>query len=109
LRAAEAQGPSDGGAVFAPDGTFVAFNHKAHVADNLIGCSTCHPYARHSAVAGIISMAGCVGCHKFVYKEKPAIRAIAAAVAAGRRWSSRASSASRTTSTSATSATSRAG
>jgi len=40
-------GEPDAGPVIAADGTFTKFNHKVHVTDNLIGCSTCHPYARH--------------------------------------------------------------
>ena len=69
----------DGGPVFAADGTFVGFDHRAHVTDNLIGCSTCHPFARHSPVAGLAPMSVCMGCHKFVSKEKPAIQALKAA------------------------------
>jgi hypothetical protein len=81
---AQAQGPPDGGAIFDSGGAFVAFNHKVHVTENLIGCSVCHPYARHSAVAGLVSMAGCMGCHRFAGREKPAIRALAAAFAEGK-------------------------
>jgi hypothetical protein len=77
-------GEPDAGAVIAADGTFTKFNHKVHVTDNLIGCSTCHPYARHSAVAGIASLATCMGCHKFAGKEKATIQAIQAAAEAGR-------------------------
>jgi hypothetical protein len=80
---AQASGP-DGGAVIAPDGTFTRFNHKVHVTENLIGCGTCHPYARHSAVAGLASLATCMGCHKFAGKEKPAIQAIQALAEAGK-------------------------
>ena len=76
---AQQAAPPDGGPVFAPDGTFVAFNHRVHVTDNLIGCSTCHPYARHSAVAGVAPMSVCMGCHKFAGKDKPAIQALKAA------------------------------
>ncbi len=72
-------GQPDGGAVIAADGTFTRFNHKVHVTDNLIGCSTCHPYARHSSVAGVASLSTCMGCHKFAGKEKAAIQAIRAA------------------------------
>ncbi|HET7786155.1 MAG TPA: cytochrome c3 family protein [Myxococcales bacterium] len=64
------------------DGVFTAFNHRVHVTDNLIGCGTCHPYARHSAVAGVASLSRCMGCHKFAGKDKPAIQAIAAAARA---------------------------
>jgi cytochrome c7-like protein len=64
------------------DGVFTAFNHRVHVTDNLIGCGTCHPYARHGPVAGVASLATCMGCHKFAGKDKPAIQAIAAAARA---------------------------
>src|SRR5919109_4131227 len=74
----------DAGAVIAPDGTFTKFDHKVHVSDNLIGCSTCHPYARHSPVAGLASMATCMGCHKFAGKDKSSIQVLAAAAAAGK-------------------------
>lgn len=77
-------GEADAGSVIAPDGTFTKFNHQVHVTDNLIGCSTCHPYARHSSVAGIASLATCMGCHKFAGKEKETIKAIRAASEAGR-------------------------
>ena len=77
-------GQPDAGPVIAADGTFTKFNHKVHVTDNLIGCSTCHPYARHSAVAGVASLATCMGCHKFAGKEKESIQAIRAASEAGR-------------------------
>lgn len=73
---------ADGAAPVAKDGTFVAFDHRIHVTDNLIGCGTCHPHARHGPVAGIASLATCMGCHKFAGKDKPAIRALAAAAAA---------------------------
>jgi hypothetical protein len=78
-RAQAAAEVADGGSVFAADGTFVKFNHRVHVTDNLIGCSVCHPYARHSAVAGLASMATCMGCHKFAGADKPAVQALRAA------------------------------
>ncbi len=42
------------------------FSHRVHAGDNRMGCTSCHPYAERSAVAGIPSMARCQGCHKFV-------------------------------------------
>ncbi len=83
----QGQGAADAGAqeqVFDANGNFVAFNHRIHVADNQIGCTTCHVYAQHSRVAGLISMSGCMGCHKFVDRQKPAIQALASAAAAGK-------------------------
>lgn len=76
---ASAEPPAGQGAIFAADGTFAKFDHRVHVTDNLIGCSTCHPYARHSAVAGIASTSTCMGCHKFAGKDKPSIQALRAA------------------------------
>jgi hypothetical protein len=80
----QAAEPPDAGPPIDGAGIFTQFNHRVHVTDNLIGCSTCHPHARHSPVAGIISMAGCMGCHKFAGKEKTSIQALGAEAAAGR-------------------------
>ena len=81
--AVQAAQPVDGGTPpVDAQGIFVAFDHEVHVSQNLIGCSTCHPYARHSQVAGLASTATCMGCHKFVSRDKPAIQALAAAWAA---------------------------
>jgi hypothetical protein len=54
----------------------VAFSHKVHAGANQIGCTMCHSYATHSPTAGIPSLARCVGCHKFVDKDKPEIQAM---------------------------------
>jgi hypothetical protein len=81
---AQASGEPAAEPIIAADGTFTRFNHRVHVTDNLIGCSTCHPYARHSPAAGIASMATCMGCHKFAGKDKPPIQALRAAAAAGK-------------------------
>jgi hypothetical protein len=62
----------------------VQFSHKTHVGDNLIGCGVCHPYARHSPNAGLAPESTCMGCHKFVSKQKPDIQKLAAAFTAGR-------------------------
>jgi cytochrome c7-like protein len=70
--------------IISADGTFTKFNHRVHVTDNLIGCSTCHPYARHSSVAGLASLATCMGCHKFAGKDKATIQVLRAAVGAGK-------------------------
>ena len=48
----------------------IRFNHKVHATDAAIGCTSCHAYAERGPVAGIPSMARCLGCHKFV-KEDP--------------------------------------
>jgi hypothetical protein len=49
----------------------IRFSHKIHATDAAIGCTSCHVYAERGPVAGIPSMARCLGCHKFV-KEDPA-------------------------------------
>ena len=48
----------------------IRFSHKIHATDAAIGCTSCHVYAERGPVAGIPSMARCLGCHKFV-KEDP--------------------------------------
>jgi hypothetical protein len=48
----------------------IRFSHKVHATDASIGCTSCHTYAERGPVAGIPSMARCLGCHKFV-KEDP--------------------------------------
>jgi hypothetical protein len=54
----------------------VPFDHRLHAGQNQIGCTLCHAWAEHAAVAGVPSMARCVGCHKFVDKPKPDVQAI---------------------------------
>jgi hypothetical protein len=54
----------------------VSFSHRIHAGVNRIGCPMCHAYAEHSRVAGIPSMARCVGCHKFVAKDKPDVQLV---------------------------------
>jgi hypothetical protein len=60
---------------------FTRFSHEKHVAENLIGCGTCHPYARHGPVAGLVAASTCVACHKFVGKDKPEQQAVVKAFA----------------------------
>jgi len=52
--------------------TPIAFNHKAMVQAG-IPCLFCHAGARNSPVAGIPSMEKCVGCHKVIKTDLPAI------------------------------------
>lgn len=51
------------------------FSHKVHVAENVMGCTACHPGAEREAVAGVPSVQRCQGCHKFVKQdpERPAM------------------------------------
>ncbi|HEX9604702.1 MAG TPA: cytochrome c3 family protein [Myxococcales bacterium] len=62
----------------------LAFSHEAHVAQNQIGCGVCHPNARHAPVAGLTAMSTCVGCHKFVARDKPEVQKLLQAFADGR-------------------------
>jgi hypothetical protein len=66
----------------------VPFSHKAHAGDCKIPCLACHAFADQSPVAGIPSGRKCMGCHKFVAKEKPGVRILAARVKAEQplRW-----------------------
>jgi cytochrome c7-like protein len=66
----------------------VTFDHTIHAGKYGIPCLDCHVYADKSPVAGIPSGRKCMGCHKFVAKEKPTIQALAQRVEAGQplRW-----------------------
>ncbi len=66
----------------------VAFDHTIHAGTYGIPCLDCHVYADKSPVAGLPSGRKCMGCHKFVAKDKPTVQKLAARVAAGQslRW-----------------------
>jgi hypothetical protein len=66
----------------------VTFDHTIHAGKYAIACLDCHAYADKSPVAGIPSGRKCMGCHKFVAQDKPAIQALARRVEAGEslRW-----------------------
>jgi hypothetical protein len=66
----------------------VPFDHTIHAGLYRIPCLDCHAYADRSPVAGIPSGRKCMGCHKFVAKDKPAIATLASHVEAGEplRW-----------------------
>jgi hypothetical protein len=51
------------------------FSHRVHAGEQQIGCTTCHAWADRAAVAGIPSVARCLGCHKFVRQDpkRPAL------------------------------------
>ena len=70
----------------APDRQPLPFSHRVHVEKSQIGCTMCHAYAEHSLVAGVPSMARCVGCHKFVSKDKPDVQALVKANDEGRAF-----------------------
>lgn len=52
----------------------IAFSHKIHAGDNKIRCQYCHVNARRASVAGIPSVARCMGCHKITAANKPEIK-----------------------------------
>jgi hypothetical protein len=66
----------------------VPLDHSIHAGKAGISCLACHAYADKSPVAGLPSGRKCMGCHKFVAKEKPGVQLLARRVAEGRplRW-----------------------
>lgn len=61
----------------------VPFDHTIHAGQYGIPCLDCHVYADRSPVAGLPSGRKCMGCHKFVASDKPAIQKLRERVAAG--------------------------
>ena len=58
-------------------GDLIPFDHSLHVGKYGMQCLGCHVDARISTTAGIPSVRKCMGCHKFVSKDKPAIQTLA--------------------------------
>lgn len=52
----------------------IEFPHNLHAGDRQIPCQYCHSSARRSPSAGIPSLNTCMGCHKYVRTDKPAIK-----------------------------------
>ena len=52
----------------------LAFSHRVHAGDNKMPCLYCHVNARRSNVAGIPSVARCMGCHKITAANKPEVQ-----------------------------------
>lgn len=52
----------------------IAFSHRVHAGVNRIPCLYCHANARRASVAGIPSVARCMGCHKITAAAKPEIK-----------------------------------
>ncbi len=71
-------------------GASIPFDHATHAGEYEIACLGCHVYADTSPNAGLPSVRMCMGCHKFVAKDKPAVQALAALFAQGEapRWRS---------------------
>jgi len=61
----------------------VPFDHTIHAGKYEIPCIDCHAYADKSAVAGLPSGRKCMGCHKFIDKDKPGVQRLASRFAAG--------------------------
>jgi hypothetical protein len=51
----------------------IAFKHQVH-AEAEIGCLFCHPNALRSDIAGIPSVARCVGCHQTIADDSPGVK-----------------------------------
>jgi len=66
----------------------VPFDHTVHAGTYEIPCLGCHVYADKSPTAGLPSVRKCMGCHRFVGKDKPGVRALAALFEDGKapRW-----------------------
>ncbi|MFQ5847245.1 MAG: cytochrome c3 family protein [Candidatus Methylomirabilales bacterium] len=52
----------------------IAFSHRVHAGQNQIACLYCHANARRSSVAGIPSVARCMGCHKITAANKAEVK-----------------------------------
>jgi hypothetical protein len=59
------------------------FSHQLHSGDHHIPCQYCHAGVQRSTEAPIPPLNVCMGCHAVVAKDKPDIKALAAAYAAG--------------------------
>ena len=66
----------------------IPFDHRIHAGDCGIPCLSCHVDAVRSPVAGLPSGKKCMGCHKFVAKDRPGVQVLAARVGAEQplRW-----------------------
>jgi hypothetical protein len=52
----------------------IPFSHKLHAGDRKIPCEYCHSAARRSASGGVPPTNTCMGCHKVVRTDRPAIQ-----------------------------------
>jgi Cytochrome c7 and related cytochrome c len=64
-------------ATASPPAGELSFDHSVHAGKYGMQCLDCHPYADKSPVAGLPSERKCMGCHKFVAKDKPAVQLLA--------------------------------
>ncbi len=61
----------------------LAFDHTIHAGKYGMQCLDCHVYADKATSAGLPSGRKCMGCHKFVAKDKPAVQLLAKRVEEG--------------------------
>lgn len=61
----------------------IAFPHDRHIAKGGMDCQYCHSAARNSIHAGVPEIYTCMGCHRYVLKDSPEIKLIAAYAARG--------------------------
>jgi hypothetical protein len=54
------------------------FSHKLHAGENQIPCLYCHGEARRSAIAGVPAVSRCIGCHRGLKVDTPAIQTLKA-------------------------------
>ncbi len=87
--------PADAAAVADPGATpapglpgEVFLDHSVHAGQAKIPCLACHVWADRSPVAGLPSGRKCMGCHRFVAKDKPGVQLLARRVEDGTplRW-----------------------
>jgi Cytochrome c7 and related cytochrome c len=55
----------------------VPFDHSIHAGTYRMACLSCHVDADKSTTAGLPSVRKCMGCHKFVDTQKPAVQELA--------------------------------
>ncbi len=53
----------------------IAFKHQVH-AEAEVSCLFCHPNALRSDIAGIPSVARCVGCHQTIASDSPDVKLV---------------------------------
>jgi hypothetical protein len=56
----------------------VPMDHSLHAGKYQIGCLYCHASADDATSAGLPSVRKCIGCHKFVGKDLPGVKALTA-------------------------------
>jgi len=71
---AAATPPPEGASAQPSPANEVPFDHQLHAGQYKIPCLDCHAFADKSPSAGLPSTRKCMGCHKFVGKDKPAVQ-----------------------------------